>query len=103
MSSNAESPKMALVSRPNIVNSVIHHLGHEDPLVRVAAAWCMINWTWANSEENSEDLIKRCQRLRELGIEEKLKVMESDTSRDVRDRANSALEQLREVLADASV
>lgn len=45
---------MALVSRPNIVNSVIHHLGHEDPLVRVAAAWCMINWTWANSEENSE-------------------------------------------------
>ncbi|KAG1113002.1 hypothetical protein G6F42_014585 [Rhizopus arrhizus] len=103
MSSNAESPKMALVSRANIVNSVIHHLGHEDPLVRVAAAWCMINWTWANSEENSEDLIKRCQRLRELGIEEKLKIMESDTSRDVRDRANSALEQLREVLADASI
>jgi hypothetical protein len=49
------------------------------------------------------DLIKRCQRLRELGVEDKLKIMENDTSRDVRDRANSALEQLREVLADASL
>lgn len=49
------------------------------------------------------DLIKRCQRLRELGVEDKLKIMENDTSRDVRDRANSALEQLREVLADTSL
>lgn len=29
--------------------------------------------------------------------------MENDTSRDVRDRANSALEQLQEVLADVSL
>lgn len=64
MSSNAEGPKMALVSRPNIVNSVIHHLGHEDPLVRVAAAWCMINWTWANSEENSEGKMACIQQYR---------------------------------------
>lgn len=98
MSSNAESPKMALMSRQNIVNSVIHHLTHEDPNVRVTAAWCMINWTWANSDENQEDLKARCDRLRELGIEDKLKFMEKDSSRDVRDRASTALNQLREVL-----
>lgn len=53
---------MALVNRPNIVNSVIHHLGHEDPLVRVAAAWCMINWTWADSEDSSEGKIAPAER-----------------------------------------
>ncbi|CAO3654505.1 unnamed protein product [Mucor hiemalis] len=98
MSSNAESPKMALMSRQNIVNSVIHHLTHEDANVRVTAAWCMINWTWANSDENQDDLKARCDRLRDLGIEDKLKLMEKDTSRDVRDRASTALNQLREVL-----
>ena len=78
----------------------------------------MINWTWANAEENQEgkmntihinyifhswhtllDLLNRCTRLRDLGIEEKLKIMEKDLSRDVRDRASTALNQLREVLA----
>lgn len=76
----------------------------------------MINWTWANSDENQEgkillisfmsfvlifsfiDLKARCDRLRELGIEDKLKFMEKDSSRDVRDRASTALNQLREVL-----
>jgi hypothetical protein len=59
----------------------------------------MINWTWANAEENQEDLLSRCRRLRDLGIEDKLKLMEKDSSRDVRDRASTALNQLREVLA----
>ncbi|KAI8047176.1 armadillo-type protein [Gilbertella persicaria] len=58
MSSNAEQPKMALMSRPNIVNSVIHHLSHENPSVRLAATWCIINWTWANAEEDQEGKFK---------------------------------------------
>lgn len=54
MSSNAEAPKMAIMGRPNIVNSIIHHLGNENAKVRVAATWCLINWTWANSEDETE-------------------------------------------------
>jgi hypothetical protein len=48
------------------------------------------------------DLVTRCRRLRDLGIIGKLQAMEKDSSRDVRDRANSALDQLREVLAESS-
>jgi hypothetical protein len=44
------------------------------------------------------DLISRCRRLRELGVEDKLKAMKTDPSQDVRDRANSALGQLHQVL-----
>lgn len=46
------------------------------------------------------DLITRCRRLRDLDIEGRLQAMEKDSNRDVRDRTNSALDQLREVLAD---
>ncbi|KAI7906460.1 armadillo-type protein [Cokeromyces recurvatus] len=48
----------------------------------------------------TSNLFARCNRLRELGVEEKLKAMENDPNRDVRDRASSALEQLHEVLTD---
>lgn len=54
MSSNAEGPKMAIMSRQNIVNSILHHLWNENAKVRVAATWCLINWTWSNSEDNQE-------------------------------------------------
>jgi hypothetical protein len=101
MSSNAEAPKMAIMGRPNIVNSIIHHLGNENAKVRVAATWCLINWTWANSEDETEDLLARCRRLKELGVDEKLEELKEDPDRDVRDRAASALDQLNELLDEA--
>ncbi|KAI8877562.1 ARM repeat-containing protein [Backusella circina FSU 941] len=55
MSSNDDPPKADLMSRSNIVNSVINHLEHNDPNVRVAAVWCIINWTWSNSDDVDED------------------------------------------------
>ncbi|KAI8145266.1 hypothetical protein BJV82DRAFT_52973 [Fennellomyces sp. T-0311] len=86
-----------LMSRPNIVNSIIHHLSHEAPKIRVAAVWCIINWTWINSDDDEDALVERINRLRALGVERKLQAMEKDPSRDVRDRVRTALDQLTSI------
>ncbi|KAI7848792.1 armadillo-type protein [Circinella umbellata] len=97
MSSSSEEPRTMLMSRPNIVNSVIHHLSHESPKIRVAAIWCIINWTWINSDHDEDALVERINRLQALGVEQKLQAMEKDPSRDVRDRVRTALDQLTSI------
>lgn len=47
------------------------------------------------------DLLARCRRLKELGVDEKLEELKEDPDRDVRDRAASALDQLNELLDEA--
>ncbi|KAF7723882.1 hypothetical protein EC973_001554 [Apophysomyces ossiformis] len=93
MSSSGERPKAELISRPGIVDCVIHHLSSTCAPIRVAACWCIINWTWANSENDEDALANRVQHLRVLGVEDKLHLMEKDSNRDVRDRVRTALDQ----------
>ncbi|KAG0166739.1 hypothetical protein DFQ28_008636 [Apophysomyces sp. BC1034] len=97
MSSSGERPKAELMSRPEIVNSVIQHLSSTYAPIRVAACWCIINWTWANSENDEEALANRIRHLRGIGVEDKLHLMEKDSSRDVRDRVRTALDQFAAV------
>ncbi|KAI7878465.1 ARM repeat-containing protein [Lichtheimia hyalospora FSU 10163] len=94
MSSSYEEPRKLLMSRPNIVNSVASHLSHSAPNIRVAAVWCIINWTWITCDDDEDALAERVNRLRALGVEQQLRVMEKDSSRDVRDRVRTALDQM---------
>ncbi|KAG1178732.1 hypothetical protein G6F70_000240 [Rhizopus microsporus] len=99
MCSNAEAPKMDLTSRDIIVRSAIELLSHEDDAVRVAAAWVLINWTWGDTNDQKEDLVNRCKRLKDLGVQDKLELLiDDDPCFDVRDRAKTAYTQLSEAL-----
>ena len=42
-------------------------------------------------------LVERINRLQALGVEQKLQAMEKDSSRDVRDRVRTALDQLTSI------
>ncbi|KAI8074812.1 armadillo-type protein [Gongronella butleri] len=94
----AVEPKEMVMSRTNIVNSVVHLLSHESDSIRLAAAWCVINWTWADADGSDATAASRVQRLRELGVEQKLRTMEKDASLDVRHRVGTALDQFKSVV-----
>ncbi|CAO3658525.1 unnamed protein product [Umbelopsis ramanniana] len=84
--------KSALLKRPELIQSVVRHMSHEKASIRSSTAWCIINLTWSDSEDK---VLPECFGiLKDLGVEDKLKVMESDPERDVRDRARTALSQL---------
>ncbi|CAO3640626.1 unnamed protein product [Cunninghamella blakesleeana] len=92
MCSGAEEPRIASMSRLNIINSVIHHLTHENPSIRLAAAWCIINWTWGD-DDCQNAVVTRVRKLKELGAEQKLQAMDKDPNLDVRHRVKTALDQ----------
>ncbi|KAH8551203.1 armadillo-type protein [Umbelopsis sp. PMI_123] len=84
--------KSALLKRPELMQSIVRHMSHEKSSIRSSTAWCIINLTWADNEDK---VLPECFGiLKDLGVEEKLRIMEEDPERDVRDRARTALSQL---------
>ncbi|KAM3583146.1 Armadillo repeat-containing protein 8 [Umbelopsis sp. WA50703] len=79
----------ALLKRPEILQNIVRYMSHEKASIRISTAWCIINLTWADSDEK---VPPECYEiLKDLGVEEKLRAMENDPERDVRDRARTAL------------
>lgn len=65
------------------------HTSHPDPLNRIAALWCIINFSWSNDDYGH---IVRISKLCELGFEKRLfEMLVNDPDVDVKDRASMAL------------
>lgn len=89
--SGSEAHKDAIMSS-NIPSLITHHLRENSKhVVRVPALWCIINLLWDGA---GGEAAGRCRQLRELGLAEVLQTMAQDASQDVRERVQTALEQL---------
>ncbi|EFN59484.1 hypothetical protein CHLNCDRAFT_138098 [Chlorella variabilis] len=77
---------------------LVEQLSDGDERVREAAVWAIINLTWSR-DGDAEETAARVQQLRLLGVEEQLKRLEHDECVSVKERATTALEQLRAVAA----
>lgn len=72
---------------------LLHYMDHKSAPVRVAAVWCAMNLSWADSS-NLAAASARVAKLRELGFDRKLAHMVEDPDLDVRDRVKTALEMM---------
>ncbi|KAM0749743.1 ARM repeat-containing protein [Meredithblackwellia eburnea MCA 4105] len=90
-----EMAKLAIVSRNQIVRSLMMHMDHSMSEVRVGTAWVMINLCYQERssiyrhQRKPHEIVSR---LRALGVEQRLRTMLSDVSLDVRERVGQALE-----------
>ncbi|KAI3641738.1 hypothetical protein MIR68_000228 [Amoeboaphelidium protococcarum] len=87
ISTGNESHKTAIVRNENILREIIRCTGHQDADIREATVWCIINLTWPDDVGTSG----RVARLRQLGFEDRLRIMTSDSNDRVKDRVNTAL------------
>jgi hypothetical protein len=65
--------------------------------VRVAAVWCAMNLSWADTANLAAAGV-RVAKLRELGFDRKLAHMVEDPDLDVRDRVKTALEMMDRIV-----
>lgn len=60
--------------------------------------WCAVNLSWVDSSSpaasSNSSSSERIQRMRELGFDRKLALMQDDPDLDVRDRVKTALEMM---------
>lgn len=86
------------MKRHGILRSLLGLMSHESAEVRVATIWVLINLTWldekgSSSSFSTSSLHDRIKVLRSMGIEERLRALNSDHDLDVRDRVKTALHQ----------
>ncbi|CAG8661632.1 5355_t:CDS:10, partial [Racocetra persica] len=86
-----EYHKKTIMSRTNILSHIKNYMGHQNPDIRVAAVWCLINLTWMEDKHSSSQL--RVRELRQFGFEDIVKNMANDDNLDVREKVKMALVQ----------
>ncbi|KAG2441911.1 hypothetical protein HXX76_003517 [Chlamydomonas incerta] len=113
--------KDAVMGRRQLLAALVAHLKPAAGDLALPAVWCVINLTWAaaaappaaaaagggagerDARTEQEALGARCRALQDLGAMEALAALsQSHSSRDVQERARTAMEQLRKGLGPAS-
>ncbi|KAL5352673.1 hypothetical protein ACLOAV_002621 [Pseudogymnoascus australis] len=94
--------RQQVVAQTELLKLVLEQSSHPDKEVRLALCWLVINLTWV---EDDQDTVTRTQRVRELtnlGFLAKMEVLERDCDLDVRDRAKTALWQMKQTVPGSS-
>lgn len=94
--------RQQVVAQTELLKLVLEQSSHPDKEVRLALCWLIINLTWV---EDDQDTVTRTQRVRELtklGFLAKMEVLEGDCDLDVRDRAKTALWQMKQTVPASS-
>ncbi|CAG8447099.1 5635_t:CDS:10 [Scutellospora calospora] len=90
-----ERHKKTIMARTNILTHIKNYMSHQNPEIRVAAVWCLINLTWMEDRHSSSQL--RVRELRQFGFEDIVKNMADDENLDVREKVKMALVQFSQV------
>lgn len=88
--------RQQLIAQTELLRLLLTHFNHAARDVRSAFCWLVINFTWIDDDQDIEPHAQRTQQLVDMGFMEKLEMLERDVDLDVRDRAKTALWQLRQ-------
>ncbi|KAK8220664.1 armadillo repeat domain-containing protein [Phyllosticta capitalensis] len=84
--------------------ALMHHLlplfGHPDRRIRVACVWLVNNLTWIEDQSDTQAAKSRAIELRNIGVEERVRLCLTDAELDVRERAKTAADQINKLLLD---
>jgi len=103
IAAGASVHRQLLIAQRSILLAMFPLLSHSDPEIRRCVVWVIINLTYTDDKDDAVNSRARAQELRAMGWEERLKeVRETDESVDVRERAATAVEQLRGIPSSGS-
>lgn len=98
VAAGASSHRQLLINQRSILFAMFPLLSHSDPEIRRCVLWVIINLTYTDNSDDALNTRMRAQELREMGWEERLKeIRDTDDSVDVRERAATAVEQLKAI------
>lgn len=96
MAASMPRHRQLVISQTELLKLLVPQFNHPNKEVRLALCWLVINLTWVDDAHDSQDCAQRAQELKKLGFLAKLESLEHDIELDVRERAKTAVWQMKQ-------
>jgi hypothetical protein len=94
--------RQQVMAQTELLKLVLQQSNHPDKEVRLALCWLIINLTWVEDDQDATSRTQRVRELTKLGFLTKMEILERDCDLDVRDRAKTAVWQMKQTVASSS-
>jgi len=97
MAASIPRHRQLIIAQTDLLKLLANHFNSKDKEVRVALCHLISNLTWQDDESDTRACAQRAYELKKLGFLTKLEGLEDDCELDVRERAKSAVWQMKQV------
>ena len=96
MAASVPRHRQLVIAQTELLKLLIPQFNHPSIEVRLALCWLVTNLTWMDDANDGQACAQRAIELKKLGFLEKLEMLEQDPELNVRERAKSALWQMKQ-------
>ena len=96
MAASIPRHRQLIISQTELLKLLVPQFNHPNKEVRLALCWLVINLTWVDDAHDDQACVQRAQELKKLGFLAKLESLENDVELDVRERAKTAVWQMKQ-------
>jgi hypothetical protein len=96
MAASVPRHRQLVIAQTDLLKLLVPQFNHQSIEIRLALCWLCTNLTWLDDQSDSSACKQRAQELRRLGFLGKLEMLEQDPELNVRERAKSALWQMKQ-------
>ncbi|CZR53857.1 related to armadillo repeat protein [Phialocephala subalpina] len=96
MAASIPRHRQLVIAQTELLKLLVPQFNHSSIEVRVALCWLVTNLTWMDDQNDGQNCAQRANELKKLGFLNKLEMLEQDPELNVRERAKSALWQIKQ-------
>jgi hypothetical protein len=96
MAASIPRHRQIVISQIELLKLLVPQFNHPSIEVRLALCWLVTNLTWMDDQSDGQACAQRANELKKLGFLSKLEMLEQDNELSVRERAKSALWQMKQ-------
>ena len=96
MAASVPRHRQLVIAQTELLKLLVPQFNHPSIEVRLALCWLVTNLTWMDDANDGQACAHRANELKKLGFLAKLELLETDPELNVRERAKSALWQMKQ-------
>ncbi|KAH8674793.1 armadillo-type protein [Tricladium varicosporioides] len=96
MAASIPRHRQLVIAQTELLKLLVPQFNHTNIEVRLALCWLVTNLTWMDDASDAQACANRASALKNLGFLNKLEMLEHDAELNVRERAKSALWQMKQ-------
>ncbi|TVY85385.1 Uncharacterized protein LSUE1_G000250 [Lachnellula suecica] len=96
MAASVPRHRQLVIAQTELLKLLVPQFNNPTVEVRHALCWLVTNLTWVDHSNDTQDCVQRANALKKLGFLDKLEILEQDPELNVRERAKSAVWQMKQ-------